>query len=205
MKLDGSPEVPGQYATLASHLGRIRSISRGQLMAILLVLLVAMLAIYFVEPRIETRVGAPADPARAILTPFLITNTGFFPFRDVHAQCVAGIAEFGASSAAAIDNSVLHVTSATAPSLRPGQQLAVTCSRGMEKVTGILQHADFDLNVCLKPYPLIDYISLVHFRYVGDRGVDGAMRWVEQPPRRGSIPWVTLQKQPGSTECKWAE
>ena len=184
---------------------RLTSISRGRLIAILLVLLVAMLAIYLVEPRIETRVGAPADPARAILTPFLITNTGYFPFRDVHAQCVAGIVEFEASAAAAVDNTVLHVTSATSPSLRPGQQLAVTCSRGMEKVTGVLQHADFDLNVCLKPYPLIDYISLVHFRYVGERSSAGAMRWRELPPRRGSIPWVTLGKLPGTTECKWAE
>ena len=187
--------------------GLLKSISRGKLMAILVVLLVGILAVYLVEPRIETSTGAPPDPSRAILTPFVITNGGFLPFHAVRVQCVARSVELeGATpSAVAIDNGTLHVTSATASSLRPGQQVAVTCSKGMENLAGVLQHADFDLNVCLKPYPLIDYLSLVHFRYVGDRGRDGKMQWAEQVPLRGSKAWIVVDKDPDTAECKWAE
>ena len=185
-----------------------KSISRGKLIAILVVLLVGLAALYFIEPRVETHAGAPPDPSRAILTPFLVTNGGFLPFHEVQVQCVVQSAEFGETAKglpAGVDNSVLHVTSAIAPSLRPGQQVAVTCSRGMENAAGTLQHADFDLNVCLKPYPLIDYLSMVHFRYVGDRGRDGRMQWVEQAPRHSSKSWIVSDKKPDTAECKWAE
>lgn len=193
---------------LAAKLGWLGSLSRGRLIAILIVLLVGILAVYVIEPRIEPSVGAPADPNRAILTPFQIANGGFFPFRDVHLQCVAREAEFEQASASqppGISNNVLHVTNVKAASLRPGQALAVTCAKGLENAPPRLRYADFDVNLCLKPYPLIDYISLVHFRYVGGRDGNGNLRWTEQEPRRSSIPWMVIQKESDKLECEWAE
>ena len=195
-------------AGLAAVLGRLGSISRGRLIAILVVLLVGILALYMLEPRIEPSVGAPADPNRAILTPFQITNGGFFAFRAVHLQCVARETEFeqtGASLPPGISNNVLHVTNVASALLRPGQKLAVTCAKGLENAPARLRYADFDLNLCLKPYPLIDYISLVHFRYVGGRDGSGNLHWSEREPRRSSIPWLVIQKESDKQECEWAE
>jgi hypothetical protein len=195
-------------ATLASRIRGFGAISRGKLMAILIVLLIGIVAIYMVEPRIESSVGKSADPQREILTPFLISNGGFFPFRDVHLQCVARSVEFDETGAAVkpqINNNVLHVTNVAAPSLRPGQKIGVACSKGLENAPAVLRHADVDVNVCLKPYPLIDYISLVHFRYVGERQAGGQIRWSELPPRRSSIPWLIVQGESDKAECEWAE
>lgn len=202
------PAIERLRAGIWSDLGRIRSISRRRLMTILILLLIGIAAVYVVEPRIETSVGAPPDPSRAILTPFLISNGGFFPFREVHLQCVARAVEFeqiAGSQQPAIDNSELHVTNVMTPSLRPGQKIAVTCAKGLENEAGRLRHADLDLNVCLKPYPLIDYISLVHFRYVGERGPDGVLRWSDREPRRSSIPWMVIENESDKLECQWAE
>jgi hypothetical protein len=194
-------------ASLVADARRIGRISRGKLIAILIVLLIGLGAAYVLEPRIETSAGAPPDVTHAILTPLEVSNGGYFAFRDVHVQCVARAMEFEQASqpAAQVDNNVLHVTNVATPAIHPGQKFAVTCAKGLDNQPGALLHADVDLNVCLKPYPLIDYISLVHFRYVGDRAGDGRMRWVEQPPRRSSIPWMVIQNESDKLECQWAE
>ena len=195
-------------ATLASRIRELGAISRGKLMAILIVLLVGIVAMYVIEPRIEPSVGQSADPQREIFTPFLISNVGFFAFRDVHLQCVARSVEFDETGAAVkpqINNNVLHVTNVATPSLRPGEKIGVACSKGLENAPAVLQHADVDVNVCLKPYPLIDYISLVHFRYVGERQAGGQISWSELPPRRSSIPWLVVRGESDKAECEWAE
>jgi hypothetical protein len=198
----------GAGATIALWMARVRAIPRGKLTAILILLLAGIVAVYLVEPRIETSVGTPPDSQRPILTPFVISNGGFFSFRDVHAQCIARAVEFEQAAAASkpqINNDVLHVTNVATPSLRAGQKIAVTCAKGLENQPGALQHADVDVNVCLKPYPLIDYISLVHFRYVGEREASGQVRWSAQQPRRSSVAWLVIQGESDKPECKWAE
>ena len=191
--------------SLVADARRIGRISRGKLIAILIVLLIGIGAAYVLEPRIETSAGAPPDPVHAILTPLEVSNGGYFAFRDVHMQCVARAMEFEQASQAAaqINNNVLHVTNVATAAINPGQKFAVTCAKGLDNQPGALLHADVDLNVCLKPYPLIDYISLVHFRYVGERGDDGILHWERRQPRRSSIRWMVTDKQP--EECQWAE
>ena len=192
--------------SLNTDVRKLASISRGKLIAILLVLLVAGGVVYVIEPRIEISAGQPPDPARPILTPFAVSNAGFFAFRDVHLQCVAQAVEFERTLKGPpffFDKGVVNVNTTSTASLRPGQNLPVACSKGFSAETDKLLHADLDLNVCLKPYPLIDYISLEHFRYVGERGRDGGMHWERREPRRSSIRWMVADKQP--EECQWAE
>jgi hypothetical protein len=198
--------------TPASAIGRLRAdvrrtlaISREKLVVILFAISIAVAAFFVMQPRIEISAGSPPDKARDILTPFVIANGGFFTVRDLHLQCVARSIAFeqaGAAAADAINSSVLHVTTAAAASLKPGEKLAVACSKGFESEARLL-HADVDVNVCLKPYPRIDYISLVHFRYVGERESDGSLRWSRREPLRNSIRWMVTEKQP--EECQWAE
>src|ERR1041385_8302572 len=88
------PSFDRAGSSIASWIGRVGSVPRGKLIAILILLLTGIAAMYLVEPRIETSVGKPADPLREVLTPFLVSNGGFFRFRDVHLQCVARSVEF---------------------------------------------------------------------------------------------------------------
>ena len=199
--------APRLLERLASRLRALEAVPRPVRITILALALIAAIVVFATMPKIVASVGTP-DAARPIRTPFFITNRGFFAAREVRLQCIAQEVEFdhpGLPATPASASSKLPVTTVTRMQLAPGENLAVTCAKAWENETGDLRWADLDLNVCLKPYPLIDYISLLHFRFVGERTPGGSLQWSEGPVRKSSIPWLLVRHESDVQECEWAE
>ena len=174
---------------------------------ILLVVLLGAGALFVLDPQIAANTGA-LDTAHPLHTPFQIRNRGFLTVREVQLQCTAHAVEFGGSSPVAQTGATsarLPVTTVKRAQLAPGESMAVSCDQGWENPAGDLRWADLDLNVCLKPYPLIDYISVLRYRFVGESKADGAFEWSQRTVRRDSIAWLLVRHESDVQECVWAE
>lgn len=144
----------------------------------------AISALYSLAPRLSAANPEPLDPKDPLAVMVQVSNDGYLRIRDVKMQCVPTQLEFAVpdlSKYVPPPNRTIQATTYIATQLSPAEKAPVWCRTNFGAGLGQLHMGELQVNICFRPYPLIDRVVVRGFRFVAEHASDGSSKWFQRP------------------------